>query len=105
MSVAILIEFKDPNRDELYIPLATEGAYSSEWVPLAKQLGLSWLPLFQTGTSVSVEDLPTVMGELRRLHNVLSENRSKPSIVERLEFVLDRLQAVDNQQVAGIFIG
>ena len=105
MSVAILIEFKDPKRDELYIPLAPEGAYSSEWVPLAKQLGLGWLPLFQTGTSVSVEDLPTVMGEFQRLRDVLSENRSRPAMVERLDFVLERLQGVDSQQVAGIFIG
>jgi len=105
MSVAILIEFKDSTRDELYIPLATEGTYSSEWVPPAKHLGLHWLPLFQTGISVSVEDLPTVMDELRRLRGVLADDRRKSSAVERLDFALERLHELDIREVAGIFIG
>jgi hypothetical protein len=105
MSVAILIEFKDPTRDELYIPLATEGAYSSEWVPLARHLGLNWLPLFQAGTRVDVEDLPTVVDEFRRLRSALADDRRKSSVVERLDFVLERLHEVDSQEIAGIFIG
>ena len=105
MSVAILIEFKDPNQQELYIPLATEGAYSSEWLPLAKRLGLQWLPLFQTGSRVEVEELPVVTEEFRRLRGALAGSTGKSSTVERLDFILERLHQVDARDIAGIFIG
>ncbi len=105
MSVAILIEFKEPTREELYLPLATQGAYSSEWVPAAKELGLSWLPLFLTGTSVDVEDLPAVVEELRRLRTALAGVPRQASTVERLDFILERLRAVDPHEIAGLFIG
>lgn len=72
MSVAILIEFKAPDREELYIPVAAQGVYSTEWVPMARKLGLKWLPLFRTGSPVDVEDLPTVVDEIRQLRAALS---------------------------------
>jgi hypothetical protein len=105
MSVAILIEFKDPGRDDLYIPLATEGAYSNEWLPMAKRIELHWLPIFHSGARVGVEDLPAVMDEFRRLRSALAEDPRKSSVVERLDFVLKRLHEVDNREIAGLFIG
>lgn len=105
MSVAILIEFKDPAREALYLPLATQGAYSSEWVPLARALGLRWLPLFLTGMAVSVEDLAAVVDELRRLRTVLAGDPRTPATVERLDFILERLRSVDLREVAEVFIG
>ncbi|ADO75135.1 hypothetical protein [Stigmatella aurantiaca] len=105
MSVAILIEFKESSREELYLPLATQGAYSSEWVPASKELGLQWLPLFLTGTSVDVEDLPAVVEELRCLRTALADAPRQASTVERLDFILERLSAVDTHEIAGIFIG
>jgi hypothetical protein len=44
MPVAILIEFKEPSREKLYLPLAAQGAYSGEWLPAAQELGLSGIP-------------------------------------------------------------
>jgi hypothetical protein len=105
MSVAILIEFKDPAREELYVPLATQGVYSSEWLPMARELGLYWVPLFLTGISVSVEDLPVVVQELERLRSGLVGAPGKSPIVQRLDFVLERLRAVDSQEIAELFIG
>ncbi len=105
MSVAILIEFKDSTREELYLPLATQGAYSSEWVPASRELGLIWLPLFLTGASVDVEELPVVVEELKCLRDALASNPKRVSTVERLDFVLERLRATDPEEIAGIFIG
>ena len=105
MSVAILVEFKDSSRNALYIPLATEGTYSSEWVPLAKSQGLSWLPLFQSGTTVSVEDLPTVVNEFRRLRAALASNPRLQFMAERLDVVLERFRDIDSREIAEIFIG
>jgi len=105
MSVAIQIEFKDPTRDVLYLPLATQGAYSSEWVPVARELGLNWLPLFLTGIPVSVEDLASVVDELRRLRTVLAGDPRKAAIVERLDFILERLRSVALDEIAEVFIG
>ncbi|WP_434384337.1 hypothetical protein [Melittangium boletus] len=105
MSVAILIEFKESTREGLYLPLSTQGAYSGEWVPASKALGLSWLPLFLTGTSVDVEDLPAVVAELRLLRSALVGVPSRASTVERLDFVLERLGAVEPDEIDRIFIG
>jgi hypothetical protein len=105
MSVAILIEFKEPARQELYIPVATQGAYSSEWVPAAEALGLTWLPLFLEGTTVSVDDLPTIMEELQRLRALLGGDPAKAATVDRIDFILGRLRSIDSNAIAGIFVG
>lgn len=105
MSVAILIEFRDPAREALYLPLAAQGAYGGEWVPAARKLGLRWLPLFLTGTTVSVEDLADVAEELQRLRASLAGDPRSAATVERIDFVLERLHSVDLCAVAEVFIG
>lgn len=105
MSVAILIEFKEQGRKELYIPVATEGEYGTEWVANAEKLGLRWLPLFQAGTSVEVADLPAVMNEIQHLRAGLVGNPRKVAIVERMDFILESLGEVSPEEISRIFIG
>ena len=105
MSVAILIEFKEQGRKELYIPVATEGEYGTEWVENAEKLGLRWLPLFQAGTSVDVADLPAVMNEIQQLRARLVGNPKKAATVERMNFILESLGEVSPEEISRIFIG
>jgi hypothetical protein len=105
MSVAILIGFKAPDRQEHYIPVATQGVYSTEWVPLAEKLGLRWLPLFRTGIPVDVEDLPAVLEEIRRLRTALEGDPKKAWLQERIDSILEALDEVDPGDIARIFIG
>lgn len=105
MSVAILIEFKAPDREELYIPVAAQGVYSTEWVPTARRLGLKWLPLFRTGTPVGVEYLPSVLDEFRQLRAAMAGDPRMAVHLERLDFILEALVDVDLSEVDNVFIG
>jgi hypothetical protein len=105
MSVAILIEFKVPARDELYIPVASQGVYSTEWVPTARKLGLRWLPLFRTGTTVDAEDLPAVVDEIRQLRTAMAGDPKTTVYLERIDFILEALDEMDPAEVSKIFIG
>jgi hypothetical protein len=105
MSVAILIKFKAQERERLYIPVATEGTYGSEWAATAEILGLHWLPLFQSGIPVDIANLPAVEDEFRQLRATLLGNPRKAATVERIDFILKTLDEVNPDEIAEIFIG
>ncbi|QRN94513.1 hypothetical protein JRI60_36095 [Archangium violaceum] len=105
MSVAILIKFKEQERERLYIPVATEGAYGTEWAATAEKLGLHWVPLFQSGISVDIVDLPVVLDEFRQLRAALVGNPKKAATVARIDFILEILGEVNPNEIADIFIG
>ncbi|WNG26169.1 hypothetical protein F0U62_20685 [Cystobacter fuscus] len=105
MSVAMLIKFKAQDQRSLYLPMATEGTYSREWVSVARKLGLPWLPLFQTGIKVEVAALPAVMYELRQLRAALVDNPGSTPVVERIDSIIEALSEVAPAEIAEIFIG
>ena len=65
MSVALLLTHKDDRRTML--PVATEEVFERYWVPSSEQLGLEYVPLFQTGVRVTRDDLPLISQELDQL--------------------------------------
>jgi hypothetical protein len=105
MSVSILIEFKGPCRRSRYIPVATQGVYHSEWQETAEKLGLKWVPEFENGPSVKVEELPEVMEEIRKLRAVWANNPKKDWLLERIDFILEQLSELNLDEVSEIFIG
>ncbi|CAM4123039.1 hypothetical protein [Corallococcus exiguus] len=105
MSVAILIKFKSKDRDSLYIPVATQGAYHGLWLPTAEKLGLKWVPLFEDGPVVDVIDLPEVMDELRKLRDALAGNPKNDSLLERIDWILEELSGLPLNEVSKISIG
>jgi len=62
MTVALLIKYPSADTSEL-VPIAGESTFRDRWIGPAVALGLEWLPLFQTGTTVSFEFLPEVLDE------------------------------------------
>jgi len=62
MAVALLIKYPSSGASEL-VPIAGESLFRDCWIGPAVALGLEWLPLFQTGASVSSEFLPDVLHE------------------------------------------
>jgi len=105
MSVAFLISFNAPDHEDLYIPVATQGVYGTDWVPLARKLGLKWLPLFYTGAEVEAADLPAVVGEIRRLRATAAEDPKRAALLERIDFILEELDKVNPDDVSTVFIG
>ncbi|QRO01335.1 hypothetical protein JRI60_21070 [Archangium violaceum] len=105
MSVAIHIKFKATDRGSLSIPVATQGTYHTVWLPTAKKLGLKWVPLFEDGPIVDVNDLAAVTNEFRKMREALASNPKNASILERIDFILQELDDVNLDEVSGIFIG
>jgi hypothetical protein len=105
MSVAILIEFKEHGRKDLYLPVATEGEYGREWVENAEKLGLRWLPLFQAGTSVAAEELSAVVKEIQQLRTKLAGDPKKAATLERIDFILESLGELSPEEISRVFIG
>ncbi|ATB29054.1 hypothetical protein [Melittangium boletus] len=105
MSVAILVKFKEPGRDDRYIPVAAQGVYHSVWLPMAEKLGLKWVPLFENGPLLDVKELATVMEELRKLRGALAGHPKNALLLERIDSVLDELDDIELDEVSEIFIG
>lgn len=105
MSVAIVVSFKSPDRAPLYVPVATEALFSNAWLPAAERLGLSWVPRFELGADVPPADLPAVRAEIARVRAALAHRRDAPSLLPRVDSILDALADIDPAEVATIFIG
>lgn len=113
MSIGIHVEFKDPAKESLYIPVATQGTYRNDWVPLAEQLGLVWIPEFLLGSGMSVQDLPEVIDEFRQVRALLSSNPPQfiggPEdvewLIERADMILEYLTPLDPAEIDWISIG
>lgn len=68
MTVVILV-YSDPELETQTDsqPFSTENMYSTYWQPLAKELGLQWVPALQFGIPLDPEDLAPVIDEIRRM--------------------------------------
>ena len=64
MSVALIVLHPKEKYPGLYIPIATEGLFERVWQQGAKELNLEWLPLFQGGIDLTLEDFEAVSKEL-----------------------------------------
>ena len=106
MSVAVLIKYLDAAsatasgaRD--YLPVATEGVYSTSWVPAALKLGCTRLPSFQTGAPVPLEDLAAVIDEFRRLRDYFQRDPTSP-LAERSRWIVGELEKLDPSTIAEV---
>ena len=110
MSVAVVITYRRPDTvGPTYLPVATEAVYAAHWSPAAAELGLVWLPLFQTGTTVALDDLPAVRAELARLRDHFAGAPDDAPMIahlrERSAWLVDQLARLDPAGLADLFIG
>ena len=108
MSVAVLITYREDVAapGPTYLPLATEAVYAADWLPAATALGCVWMPLFQSGAPVPLEDLPAVMGELTRLRDYFAATEAAdPAVRERSAWLVGELEKVDPATVHELWIG
>lgn len=106
MSIAVLISYRDRSRGETYLPLATERVFAEHWLPAASALGCVWIPLFQTGTSISLEELPTVRAELEQVRDYFARTpKVSEHARERSRWVVDKLSRIDPAAIREVFIG
>lgn len=130
MSVAVVITYRDdtgPHPGPDYLPVATEGVYDKYWLTAAKALGCVWLPLYQTGAPVELEDLPAVRAELEQVRDyfarllplknkkryvvgtgcnaVFASAETVEHLRERSCWLVDELAKIDPAKIRELFIG
>jgi hypothetical protein len=104
MSVALLITpTSDATRRKL-VPVATQDVFRVAWLAGAVALGLRWVPLFESGTTVDQKDLSNVIQEL---HSLLTwAEGANELIVERVRTLIRELEGLrDSTENVDIFIG
>lgn len=110
MSVGVLIRFKSEEKEPVYIPVATEQRYAEHWVAAARTREMEWVPQFQAGAPVPLEDLPAVLEELACLrdhfrHNPYTEPGLSETFISRIEYILETLSSLELDEIEEIFIG
>jgi uncharacterized protein (UPF0335 family) len=108
MSVSLLVKTsKGGSESDYLIPIATQEVFRLWWKTAAESLGLYWVPLFESGTTVARDDLPEVINELERLRQwcLLREDLRK-LIIERINRLIDELEQIakSNDEIE-VFIG
>lgn len=108
MSVSLLVTTRKSGSESDYmIPIATQEIFRLWWKTAAESLGLYWVPLFESGTTVPRGNLPEVINELERLRQqCLSNEDLRNIILDRIDRVIDELKRINssNDHVE-IFIG
>jgi hypothetical protein len=110
MSVAVVITFRDEDAvGPSYLPVATEAIFSAHWLPAAERLGLVWMPLFQSGTTVAIEDIPTVRAEFEQLRDYFARAPDDVVMIEHLrersKWLSTELARIDPAMIRDLFIG
>jgi hypothetical protein len=67
MSVALLITMQDDPEARRLVPVATQQIFRDHWMRGCRDLGLRWVPQFETGIPLSKDDIPEVLEDLRVL--------------------------------------
>jgi hypothetical protein len=111
MSVGLLIEYSDASMESSWTPVATQAVFATYWVPAAHLLGLEWVPLFETGTSVDNEDVSRILEELALLKRWVTSDPPELAkglageIADRIDRFAAELEAVRHIPGVEIFIG
>lgn len=112
MSVGLLLKYPGTQKEPRLVPISTEEAFGTYWLPASKLLGLQWVPLFQGGVAVSKADIPDVLCELEVLKKsmAIAPPPQLPAgvanhMVERIEQLIAELQALKDEQDVEAYIG
>ena len=110
MSIAVVITFRNEGAaGPSYLPVATENIFSSYWLPAAAQLNLVWMPLFQSGTAVAIEDFPEVRAEFEQMRDHFARAPEDAAMIEHLRersrWLSAELARLDPANIRDLFIG
>lgn len=90
------------------VPVAPFQTFREVWLPACEALGLKWVPMFETGIPIAIEDVPDVLAELRSLKAWLAQpgNRDAASAIgERVDNLIEGLEEASRNPNAHIFVG
>jgi len=62
--MSVQLTYRSTDGANQLVPIASERIFEEYWQPLAVDLGLAWVPLFQGGVPIAESDLPQVIREV-----------------------------------------
>jgi hypothetical protein len=107
MSIALLIEYQDSNKNEL-VPVATEESFKEYWLPAVSRLSLEWIPLFETGVPLAYEDIGDVCRELEMIITWMERSREPDvpaAVIYRARNLLEKLTILRARPECELYIG
>lgn len=111
MSVLMIIEYKDGRETH------TRGLSWRDWHATVRKPGLKWVPFFEIGLTIEVDDIPSIMDELVQMKNYLAEDQNfrnhlfsmsktdREHLNKRIDDVIEGLNEVSNDPNAEMWIG
>lgn len=108
MAVVLLVRPGEGEPVAFDVAVAPLSTFREVWLPACRALGLRWVPLFETGIPLNVEDVPDVLEELHALQMWLDQpgNEAAASIIgERIKLLTDGLREASRNPHAYITIG
>ena len=110
MSIAVVITLRNEGTaGDAYLPVATEDIFAAYWLPGAARLGLVWMPLFQSGTTIAIEDFPSVRAEFEQMRDYFAHAPDSAPMIEHLRersrLLSAELAHLDPATIRDLFIG
>lgn len=110
MSIGIIIDEPRNEKEQLFfIPVATEEVFSSYWLKASNELQLSWVPIFETGIVIEIEDMPVILRELGSVKEWIEKNVRdidiKTDLEKRLNYILETLPKVFEDENIKVYVG
>jgi|ERR1041384_3194030 hypothetical protein len=103
MSVSLLVK-NTISAEQRLMPIATQAISKSRWLPGAKELGLEWVDLMETGFDVTTANRQDVLDELGRLREWMAQRGDRPEL-GRLDQLIAEVEALRFEVGATAFIG
>lgn len=109
MSIGLFISYRDPRKEDRWIPIANDDVFQRIWRPTCRRLGLGWVARFQSGWTLSPLDLPPILEELRKLRQHLPDSdlpaESLHHLLARISVLRRELTEIERTADARAFIG
>jgi len=109
MSIGLFISFRNPQKEDRLVPIASDYIFSKHWKPICEELHLRWVPRFQNGWMLSVQDMPHILMELSQLQRYLTCGETHVEIshhmLARISVLMRELNEVHKNMDANAFVG
>lgn len=106
MTYSILVTYNNNAKEGMDIPFSNSKSFPKYFTPKLANHNFGILPLLPTGYFLPLEDLNQFILELETIIKDFSnEDRIENEIIERINFVITRLNGLDIKIVTEIYLG
>ncbi len=108
MSIGLLISSAENDEVLDFAPVATQDTFGRVWLPICLEVGLEFIPVFESGMLITEEVYDDVLQELNRLEETVRHKAGSPvydNLLERLHVMTEKLQNYKGKENVKIWIG